>query len=93
MSKVTKERKLINMLKVLNKLLGACVGRAREKDKDDRRNWDFKQDVCLPEEGTDDENRHFEVCFRKWTVGENAKTTLREVCPTTSQKCPRASKA
>ena len=44
---------------------GTSGGKANDKDKDDRQNWDFKQDIRYLEEGIVGENKHFEEWVRE----------------------------
>ena len=55
-------------LLVLKKLPGTSGGKANDKDKEDRKNWDLKQDIGYLDEGIDDELKHFEECLREESV-------------------------
>ena len=54
-------------LKVLEKLQRASRGKENDQDKDDRQNWDLKQDAKHLEEGIDGEIKHFEENRREET--------------------------
>ena len=62
--KLQKSVKWIQQLEEPKKLPGVSGGKALDKDKEDRRNWELEQDMRYLKDGVDDENKHFEECFR-----------------------------